>query len=160
MTSRMVDLFCGCGGLSLGFMAAGSWKSLKPVLAIDSDLSAVKTYNRNLGQLAGHGSIAVECDISDFIHPTEVRTFYLDRLTIVEADRGLARKLDSLGVGKLKAKLHAIDSLHLADLKALLHGKKLKDAYAKLGERERRSSVLRRFLARFRLPPPGVPPSG
>lgn len=41
-----VDLFCGAGGLSHGFAAAG----FRGVLAIDHDENAVRTYARNLGR--------------------------------------------------------------------------------------------------------------
>jgi DNA (cytosine-5)-methyltransferase 1 len=41
----MVDLFCGAGGLSLGFVRAG----FTPIMALESERSAVDTYRRNLG---------------------------------------------------------------------------------------------------------------
>ncbi len=43
MKNKIIDLFCGCGGLSLGFEAAG----FEPVLAIDMWKDAVVTYNHN-----------------------------------------------------------------------------------------------------------------
>lgn len=43
MKNKIIDLFCGCGGLSLGFEQAG----FEPVLAIDMWLDAIKTYNYN-----------------------------------------------------------------------------------------------------------------
>lgn len=39
----IVSLFCGCGGLDLGFREAG----LQPVLAIDKDAAACTTYEQN-----------------------------------------------------------------------------------------------------------------
>jgi len=44
----VVDLFCGAGGLSLGFKRAG----FTPVFAVDADPWAIKTYRRNLGEHA------------------------------------------------------------------------------------------------------------
>lgn len=46
---RVVDLFCGCGGLSLGAMEAcrAMQKGFLPVLALDKDPIAIKVYNRN-----------------------------------------------------------------------------------------------------------------
>ncbi len=41
----LIDLFCGCGGVSLGFRLAGC----KIVGAVDIDPSACETYERNLG---------------------------------------------------------------------------------------------------------------
>lgn len=43
MKNKIIDLFCGCGGLSLGFEMAG----FEPVLAIDMWKDAVITYNHN-----------------------------------------------------------------------------------------------------------------
>lgn len=40
---NIIDLFCGCGGFSLGFAAAG----FKSVLAIDAWQDAISTYNKN-----------------------------------------------------------------------------------------------------------------
>jgi DNA (cytosine-5)-methyltransferase 1 len=42
---KAVDLFCGCGGFSLGFMQAG----FEVVAAIDNDACAAITYTHNLG---------------------------------------------------------------------------------------------------------------
>ena len=40
-----IDIFCGCGGLSLGFRDAG----YRVLLGIDNDPVALKTYGRNFG---------------------------------------------------------------------------------------------------------------
>lgn len=40
---KVVDLFCGCGGLSLGFLEAG----YDVVIGVDHDEAALKTYNFN-----------------------------------------------------------------------------------------------------------------
>src|SRR2546422_522567 len=39
----VISLFCGCGGLDLGFREAG----FQPLVAIDKDASACKTYEHN-----------------------------------------------------------------------------------------------------------------
>ena len=44
----MVDLFCGAGGLSLGFQKAG----FDLVLAADNDPKAIQTYRKNIGNHA------------------------------------------------------------------------------------------------------------
>lgn len=43
MKNKIIDLFCGCGGLSLGFEQAG----FEVVLAIDMWEDAIKTFNHN-----------------------------------------------------------------------------------------------------------------
>ena len=46
MKNKIIDLFCGCGGLSRGFEMAG----FEPKIAIDMWGDAVKTYNHNQGE--------------------------------------------------------------------------------------------------------------
>jgi DNA (cytosine-5)-methyltransferase 1 len=45
---KIIDLYCGAGGLSLGFVQEG----YEPVKAIDIDPVAVETYNRNVRKVA------------------------------------------------------------------------------------------------------------
>lgn len=40
---NFIDLFCGCGGLSLGFQMAG----FNPVAGIDFNAAAINTYKLN-----------------------------------------------------------------------------------------------------------------
>ncbi len=51
----VLSVFCGAGGLDFGFRQAG----FAPVLALDINADAVKTYNKNRGR-----KIAVECDLN------------------------------------------------------------------------------------------------
>ncbi|GHB12807.1 DNA cytosine methyltransferase [Salinicola rhizosphaerae] len=46
---KLIDLFCGAGGMSLGFLGDNSKKNFKSILAIDNDASACATYNANFG---------------------------------------------------------------------------------------------------------------
>jgi len=48
MNIKIIDLYCGAGGLSLGFKEAG----FKAVYAIDNDPLAVKLYNENVENVA------------------------------------------------------------------------------------------------------------
>lgn len=43
MTLKLIDLFCGAGGMSLGFREAG----IEPVLALDNDAAAIETHRLN-----------------------------------------------------------------------------------------------------------------
>src|SRR6266702_2203858 len=51
----VLSFFCGAGGLDLGFRNAG----FAPILALDFNHEAVKTYNRNRRR-----KVAFECDLS------------------------------------------------------------------------------------------------
>lgn len=55
MSSRIISLFCGCGGFDLGFKQAG----FDVALALDKDAAAVKTYNHN-----NEGEKAKQCDLA------------------------------------------------------------------------------------------------
>lgn len=55
--NRIIDLFCGCGGMSKGFEMAG----FKVVFAIDSWDDAIETYNKNIP-----GNVGVVSDIYNF----------------------------------------------------------------------------------------------
>ncbi|HEY7573338.1 MAG TPA: DNA cytosine methyltransferase [Nitrososphaeraceae archaeon] len=56
----MVDIFCGCGGLSEGFRQAG----FEGLLGIDCDKHVIKTYNRhhhNLGRIRKVEDLDSDC---------------------------------------------------------------------------------------------------
>lgn len=60
----VVDLFCGCGGLTLGLVAAG----YRSTLAIDRWPAALETFRRNIGDHVHESDVAVapplpECDL-------------------------------------------------------------------------------------------------
>lgn len=52
-TMKFIDLFCGCGGLALGFQQAG----FKSVFAADIDRASVNTYRHNFKHEVFHGDI-------------------------------------------------------------------------------------------------------
>ncbi|WP_417316207.1 DNA cytosine methyltransferase [Cycloclasticus pugetii] len=47
---KLIDLFCGAGGLSTGFIRPEFCGHFESVLAIDNDRAAVATYNANFGE--------------------------------------------------------------------------------------------------------------
>lgn len=51
---KFADLFCGCGGLALGFRKAG----FESVFAVDMDRDSCATYERNFGHAVHCGDIA------------------------------------------------------------------------------------------------------
>lgn len=52
---KVIDLFCGAGGLSCGFIKGAHGTHFESILAIDNDKAAISTYNANFG---GHGVVA------------------------------------------------------------------------------------------------------
>lgn len=53
MTYKLIDLFAGAGGMSLGFLNEG----IEPILALDNDAAAVKTHKLNFSGEAYCGNI-------------------------------------------------------------------------------------------------------
>lgn len=60
----VIDLFSGCGGLSLGFQNAG----YEVLLGVDHDAAALKTYQRNFPE-----AIAANIDLSQRTAATQIR---------------------------------------------------------------------------------------
>lgn len=63
---KMIDIFCGAGGLSYGFLKDESADQFESLLAIDNDSASIKTYNTNFGQ---HG---ITASIEDWLLNNEV----------------------------------------------------------------------------------------
>src|SRR3712207_2026800 len=53
---RLIDLFCGCGGLTWGFLKSHA-PLFRAVWANDFNAYAAKTYNFNFGNHCVHGDI-------------------------------------------------------------------------------------------------------
>lgn len=66
MAYRVIDLFSGAGGMSLGFTRADSPQAFRSILAIDNDAAAAKTYALNFGDHA------LTCDIEQWLQVAEV----------------------------------------------------------------------------------------
>ena len=54
---NIIDLFCGCGGLSKGFEEAG----YKTLLGVDIEQAALNTFEKN-----HKGAVGMNLDITDF----------------------------------------------------------------------------------------------
>ncbi len=61
--AEFVDLFCGAGGLSLGF----AWAGWKPLAASDWDRAALRTYASNIHERVVEGDIREEAVLSNLV---------------------------------------------------------------------------------------------
>jgi DNA (cytosine-5)-methyltransferase 1 len=66
----VIDLFCGCGGLSKGFLDAG----YQVLLGIDSDHDALKTYDANI-----KGAKGMSIDLFDFSYTSKISALLAGR---------------------------------------------------------------------------------
>lgn len=63
---RVIDLFCGAGGLSYGFLHGEMSDHFESILAIDNNAAAINTYNANFGL---HG---VQANIEEWVSSNTV----------------------------------------------------------------------------------------
>ncbi len=106
---RTVDLFAGCGGLTLGFELHRGELEFQTVLAADIETSALKVFNQNIpaGRAAPTGR---RCDLSWFSHRAEVLLYYLAHLSLWSDDAELSDALEGLGFSRYLGTLRAIDA--------------------------------------------------
>lgn len=74
---RTVDLFCGCGGLSLGFELHRKSVRFEVVLGLDNSDAAVRCNNANRTERGGQFKTARACDLTWFNNQSEILLFYL-----------------------------------------------------------------------------------
>jgi DNA (cytosine-5)-methyltransferase 1 len=65
MPYRLIDLFSGAGGMTLGFAKGESARSFSSVLALDNDAAAAATYAANFGDHAITGDIEAWVEAGD-----------------------------------------------------------------------------------------------
>lgn len=66
MTNKVIDLFCGAGGLSLGMTDPRFCGGFESIWAIDNDRAATQTYARNFGDHVVCGDIEREIEKRSF----------------------------------------------------------------------------------------------
>ncbi len=93
----VVDLFSGCGGMSLGFDILEQGQVFKTVMALDIDEPMVRAYNNNsVHSKSGTGPVCRRADLSQFLNETEVLAFYLDHLESIGLGADLSIQLQNL----------------------------------------------------------------
>ena len=116
---RVVDLFSGCGGLSLGFELAGESRLFTTTLAIDIEEQMVRAFNANHPVARTGVAIGRQADLADFLTQAEVLAYYLDHLASVEGDAQLRLELESLrpmGLGTLVGHIQDCDARFLTEV--------------------------------------------
>jgi len=115
---NVVDLFCGCGGMSLGFERYAGGGSYRIAMALDIEDPMVKVFNDN-HPATGSIGVARQADISDFMSEGEIQAYYLDHLCRSTNDSNLAKLLTGVehgGINGLRRALRDLDVTFLADL--------------------------------------------
>jgi site-specific DNA-cytosine methylase len=117
---NVVDLFCGCGGLSLGFELFTGLLKYRTVIALDNDPSPVKCFNANSHRSEELHPTARLCDIAWFSHPSEVLLYYLSHYALWIPDVELRQDLYKTGFNKFLTDIHAVDAVFEIELSKLL----------------------------------------
>lgn len=117
---NVVDLFCGCGGMSLGFERFHNGQVFRTALALDIEAPMVRVFNDNHSSASPDIGIARQVDITDFTTEAEVQAFYLEHLA---RTTGNLKLLDDLGqIGSFRSfrqSLVEADAAFLDELSAV-----------------------------------------
>lgn len=155
---RVVDLFAGCGGLSLGFELADGGEVFRTVLAIDIEEAMVRVYNANHRSSTG-AEVGRQADLTEFLNEAEVLAYYLEHLGRLEGDRELLSELDALGEVGLSGFLDVISQIDAVFVTALTRAR-LTEPYKSACSGVPRTSLSQTSVIGFhnavRLPLPGL----
>lgn len=133
---NVVDLFCGCGGMSLGFERFDGGRIYRVAMALDIEAPMVRVFNDNHPSPSGDLPIARQSDITDFMSEAEIQGYYLDHLARSTGDIALARELSQLGssgIPELRKKLKELDQDFLEKLYVQRSSKDYMSAIKSLG---------------------------
>jgi len=152
-TVRMVDLFCGCGGLSLGFELHRSLLRYQTVLAVDNDAAPLRCYNLNLPSPSGAVSTGRLCDVTWFTHPSEVLLYYLVHFALWKPDAALLASLGSphIGVRSFFSSLRRIDAEFEVALAELMRQPSYKEDLNGVDAGVFKLAICKAFLSRLGL---------
>lgn len=150
-TIRSVDLFCGCGGLALGFELHDGRLDYQTVLAADNDEASVDTFNRNLTAGDREFPTARLCDLSWFNHRSEVLLYYLSHYALWLPDQELQQELAELGFRDFLADLRSLDAECSRRLEVLADSSGYTDAWDDVGGRVETLALCRSVLGRLGL---------
>ena len=156
---RVVDLFGGCGGLSLGFELAGGGGLYRTVLAIDIEEAMVRVFNANHVHQNADCPIGRQADLAEFLNEAEVLAYYLDHLASAEEDQRLGRELDSVspvGLGSFVRTMLSIDAAFLEELSKIRAGRPFREAYAAIDKNALSQTSVLGFHNILKLPQPGT----
>jgi site-specific DNA-cytosine methylase len=156
---RVVDLFSGCGGLSLGFELAAGGGFYRTVLAIDIEEAMVRVFNANHPQQLDAGPIGRQADLSEFLNEAEVLAYYLDHVASSQLDSDLTRKLERIrpiGLPTFLRQIQSIDEIFLDTLTAIRQSNSFLDAYTAIDKTSLSQTSVIGFHNALKLPQPGT----
>lgn len=155
---NVVDLFCGCGGMSLGFERFDGGRVYRVAMALDIEAPMVRVFNDNHPSPSGDLPIARQSDITDFMSEAEIQGYYLDHLARTTGDTALAEELGRLsngGIPGLRKRLKELDHDFLENLYAHRSQPDYVSAIRKLGSATLGQTSVTGFHSATKLPSSG-----
>lgn len=148
---RTLDLFCGCGGLTVGFERHHGRIAFETVLGVDIDAAALGVFNRNLDSPRPGRRVPTgrRCDLSWFGHRSEVLLYYLVHYALWRPDRRLSSALDDLGVREMLGRLRATDDAFARDAARLGASAAWRDAWSRIDPATTTLALYRGVVARL-----------
>lgn len=156
----VVDVFSGCGGLSLGFDLLDDGRWFRTVLALDSQAAPVSVMNENLGKLGhGGGDAARQVDLTEFLNEAEVLAFYLEHVSGVQRAPTVAQRLHALRDGafsSFRSRIAAVDRLFVEALRTARGSSAFLRGYGTLDRQCLQQTSVIGFHEVLKLPPTGT----
>ena len=154
----VVDIFSGCGGLSLGFDLLDGGRLFRTILALDNQAAPIAALNRNAAALGrGDHPVGRVADLTEFLNGTEFLAFYMDHAADALGDTDLRGDLDGLVGRALPLFLDAVGAIARAfvgALNAIRSSRDWRTACDGLDRRAMNQTSVIHFHDRLRLPRP------
>jgi DNA-cytosine methyltransferase len=155
---RVVDLFSGCGGLSLGLDLVAEGTVFDTVLAVDIEHAMLSVLDRNREQ-RGRVGVGRRVDLSDLTCEAEALAFYLDHLSSTgQAPPEMVAAFEGLPGGSLrtfKASISELDSTVTSAVDAIRRTPDFKAALRSVSSECLKQTSVLSFHNSLRLPVPG-----
>ncbi len=155
---NVVDLFSGCGGLSLGFdLVQRDDAKFRTVMALDNCEPAIRCFNFNHRQLhPGFQSDAgLVSDLTWFNDETEILAYYLDHYARLVNDKALRKGLEGLqpdGLTGFHRSLKSLDREYIAQLRELRSEEGWKIAAKEIAPGAGSLAIVKRWFRRLEVP--------
>lgn len=151
----VVDLFCGCGGLSLGFERQGTGHSFQTVLGIDIEEPMIRVFNDNHKTGTGKVPIGRIVDMTDFLNEAEIQAYYLRHLFLTgfasELETGFS-DLNGLDLNNVIANLCQMDLDFIHDLSKIRSTSEYVEGFKELAQASIGQTSVLGFHDALRLP--------
>jgi len=153
MTSNVnvVDLFCGCGGLSLGFELFSGDVKYETVMALDNMRQAVRCFNTNDLHNVGRVRTARLSDLTWFSSADEVRLFYLTHFALHQPDDLLLVSLERAGLHRFLSEVRSADQAATAAMANLAGEEDYQEEFAQMDAGVLALAITRGYLAKLGL---------